>query len=126
MALPGKIASCLGVLEYWSVGKSESPNFNLNWSFHYSITPPLQQTAARGERALKPPQGATQSQGLPRRSLGEGGSFGPGFFTIDREELVSIRTRAEKTEEEICYEFDPTTLPRIRILQGSQIICLQM
>jgi hypothetical protein len=30
-----------GVLQYWSVGKSESPNFNLNESFHYSITPPL-------------------------------------------------------------------------------------
>ena len=39
MAVPVKIASCFGVLEYWSVGKSESPNFNLNWSFHYSITP---------------------------------------------------------------------------------------
>ncbi len=38
-----------GVLEYWSVGKSESPNFTLNWSFHYSITPPLQQSAAKGK-----------------------------------------------------------------------------
>jgi hypothetical protein len=36
----------IGVLEYWSVGKSESPNFNLNESFHYSIIPSLQQTAA--------------------------------------------------------------------------------
>ena len=41
MTFPVKIASCFGVLEYWSVGKSESPNFNLNESFHYSITPPL-------------------------------------------------------------------------------------
>jgi hypothetical protein len=47
MALPIKIASSFGVLEYWSVGKNEDPNFNLNWFFHYSITPPLQQTAAR-------------------------------------------------------------------------------
>ena len=47
-------------------------------------------------------------------------------FMIDHNELVSIRTRAKKTEEEICYEFDPTALPRIRILQGSQIICLQV
>jgi len=30
-----------GVLEYWSVGKSESQNFKLNWFFHYSITPLL-------------------------------------------------------------------------------------
>jgi hypothetical protein len=38
-----------GLLQYWSVGKGESPNFNLNESFHYSITPPLQQTAAGGK-----------------------------------------------------------------------------
>jgi hypothetical protein len=40
-ALLVEIARCFGVLEYWSVGKSKSPNFNLNESFHYSITPPL-------------------------------------------------------------------------------------
>ena len=39
-----------GVLEYWSVGKNESPNFNLNWSFRYSITPPLHHSS-------RPPQG---------------------------------------------------------------------
>ena len=38
-----------GALEYWSVVKSESPNLNLNESFHYSTTPSLQQTAARGK-----------------------------------------------------------------------------
>jgi hypothetical protein len=56
-----------GVLEHWSVGKSESPNFNLDWSFHYSTTPSIQQTAARGERAFKPPQGAAQSLVLGAR-----------------------------------------------------------
>jgi hypothetical protein len=65
MALPVKIESFFGVLEYWSVGKSESPNFKLNWSFsllHYSTTASLQQTAAREERPLKPPQEASQSR----------------------------------------------------------------
>ena len=52
MAVPAKIASCFGVLEYWSVGKSESPNFKVSWFFsllHYSTTPSLQQTAAWGK-----------------------------------------------------------------------------
>ncbi len=35
-----------GVLEYWSGGKSQIPRFNLNESFHHSITPLLQQTTA--------------------------------------------------------------------------------
>jgi hypothetical protein len=30
MALPVKIAIFIGALEYWSVGTSESPTFNLN------------------------------------------------------------------------------------------------
>ena len=34
-----KMASVFGVLEYWSIEKSWSSNFNLN--NHYSITPPL-------------------------------------------------------------------------------------
>jgi hypothetical protein len=58
-----------GVLEYWSVGKSESPNFRLNGSFHYSITPPLQQTCRKGERPLRPPQGVAQSRVLRARIL---------------------------------------------------------
>ncbi|GEM_PF-3017428 len=31
----------IGVLENWSVAKTEKANFKLNSSFHYSITPPL-------------------------------------------------------------------------------------
>jgi hypothetical protein len=50
------------VLEYWSVGKSKSPNINLNWSFHYSTTPSLQQTAVIGKEHLAPP-GAAQKPG---------------------------------------------------------------
>ena len=50
-----------GVLEYWSVGKSESPHFNLNWFFsllHYSTTPSLQQTAASGKEYRGPLRGS--------------------------------------------------------------------
>ena len=72
MALPVRIAGCFGVLDYWSVGKSESAEFQLELVLsllHYSPTPPLQQTAARGERPLKPPQGAAQSRVLWARIL---------------------------------------------------------
>ncbi|UCE81924.1 MAG: hypothetical protein JSV47_09260 [Deltaproteobacteria bacterium] len=65
MALAVKIGSCFGVLEYWRVGKTKNPEFQLELvlSFlHYSSTPSLQQTAAKGERPLKPPQGAAQSR----------------------------------------------------------------
>jgi len=37
---------------FWSIGvlaKAKARNFNLDWFFHYSITPSLQQTAARGK-----------------------------------------------------------------------------
>jgi hypothetical protein len=67
-----KLFWSIGVLEYWSVGKSESPNFEVNWSFsllHYSTTPSLQQTAAREERPLKPLRGRTRA-----------GSFGLGII----------------------------------------------
>jgi hypothetical protein len=42
MTLAAKIASCYwstGVLESWSAGKSQNPDFNLDASFHYSTTP---------------------------------------------------------------------------------------
>ncbi|MGB6281010.1 MAG: hypothetical protein WBG91_12435, partial [Syntrophobacteria bacterium] len=52
-ALPVKIESCFGVLESM---KSQTPSTN-------------QQTAARGERLLKPPQGAAQSRVLWVRIL---------------------------------------------------------
>jgi hypothetical protein len=65
MALPVKIASCLGVLEYWSVGKSESPNFNLNESFHYSITPPLHHSSRlpQGGKTIETPSGGSPKPG---------------------------------------------------------------
>ena len=64
MALSVKIASRFGVLEYWSVGKSESPNFNLNESFHYSTTPLLHHSSIlpQGGKSIEAPQGAVQSQ----------------------------------------------------------------
>jgi hypothetical protein len=43
--------------------------------FGISGTPVFQQTAARGERALKPPQGAAQSRVLPRISGSRGCIF---------------------------------------------------
>jgi hypothetical protein len=48
------------VLEYWSVGKSKSPNFNLNWFFHYSITPPLHHSSRlpKGGKTIEAPSGA--------------------------------------------------------------------
>jgi hypothetical protein len=54
MALPVKIASGFGVLEYWSIGVLEKrkPEFQLERVLsllHYSTTPSLQQTAARGK-----------------------------------------------------------------------------
>jgi hypothetical protein len=55
-----------GVLEYWSVGKSENPNLNLNESFHYSISPA---DAAKGKAHL-----------IPLRGQPKADSFGPGFF----------------------------------------------
>ena len=72
MALPVQERT---VLEYWSIGVLEcwqkrKPEFNVNWPFHSSITPPLQQTAARGKE-----------YGSPLRGQCKAGSFGSGFFT---------------------------------------------
>ena len=60
-----------GVLEYWSVGKSEGQNFNLNWFFHYSITPPLHHSSRlpQGGKTIKAPRGAAQSRVLWVRIL---------------------------------------------------------
>jgi hypothetical protein len=69
------MACCFGVREYWSVGKSQSPNFNLNKSLsslHYSTTPLLQQTHA----SRKDPKNPLWWQLKAR-------SFGPGFFTFN-------------------------------------------
>jgi hypothetical protein len=75
MALPVQVASCFGVLEYLSVGKNESPNLTCIDLFitpllHYSTTPSLQQTAAKGK-----------DHGSPLRGQFKAGSFGSGFFT---------------------------------------------
>jgi hypothetical protein len=49
------------------------------WCLEFDIlqcftSPSLQQAAARGKKPL-PPSGRAQSRSLPRRSLGEAGSF---------------------------------------------------
>ena len=62
-------ASSFGVLEYWSTGVLEcweerKSRFKLNWSFHYSITPPLQHSSrlTHGGKTIEPRQGAVQSR----------------------------------------------------------------
>ena len=70
------------MLEYWSVGKSEIPNFNLNWSFHYSITPPLHHSS-------RLPQGG-KSMEAPSRGSAKPGPLGPDsllFLTPDTRPL---------------------------------------
>ena len=71
MALPVKIASCFVVLEYWSIGKSERPNFNLNESFHYSTTPPLHHSSRlpQGEKTIEAPSGGSPKPGPLARIL---------------------------------------------------------
>jgi hypothetical protein len=56
----------------------------LNWFLHYSITPPLHHSSglAQGGKSMEAPSGGSSKPGLPRRSHGEGGSFGSGFFTV--------------------------------------------
>ena len=55
MFSPVKIASFFGVLEHWSIGvltKKRKPKFQLELVLsllHYSTTPSLQETTARGE-----------------------------------------------------------------------------
>ena len=68
MVLPVKIVSCFGVLEHWSVGKNKGLNFNLNWFFHYSITPA--RCRKRG-KTIEAPSGGSLNPG----------PLGPGFFT---------------------------------------------
>jgi hypothetical protein len=63
MPLPVQVATCFGVLEYWSIGvlAKRKPEFSLHWSFHYSITPA---DYRKGEKVWKSPQRAVQSQVL--------------------------------------------------------------
>ncbi len=55
MFSPVKIASFFGVLEHWSIGvltKKRKPKFQLELVLsllHYSTTPSLQETTARGK-----------------------------------------------------------------------------
>jgi hypothetical protein len=63
-----------GVLEYWSVGKSYNPNFNLNKSLsllHCSTTPLLQQPFARRRDPKSPLWGQLKAR-----------SSGPRAFTL--------------------------------------------
>jgi hypothetical protein len=55
----GTGASSLGVLDYWSIRvlAKRKLTFDLNWSFHYSTTPSLQQTPARWKEYGNPLRG---------------------------------------------------------------------
>jgi len=68
MAVPGKIASYSGVLEYWSVGESDSPNISLNEFSHCSITPPL-------HHSRRPSQGGKSTE-APSEVIPEPGRIG--------------------------------------------------
>jgi hypothetical protein len=90
MALPVKIASGFGVLEYWIIGvleKSESPSFNLNESFHYSITPPLHHSSRlpQGGKTIEAPSGFSPK---PGPSPNSGICDGPRFFTGENEPVA--------------------------------------
>jgi hypothetical protein len=70
----GKDANSLGVLEWWSTGvlvkMKARISFELVFSLlHYSTTPSLQQTAARGKEHASPLKGQSKA-----------GYFGSGFF----------------------------------------------
>ena len=54
----------MGVLEYW---ESQSPNFNLDYSFHYSITPPLHYSSRLSDEG----------------KFSSGGSSKPGLLDLD-------------------------------------------
>ena len=65
-------SSCFGVLEYWSVGKNKSPNFNLNWFLHYSITPQLHHSSKlrqEGKSMEAPSEGSPKPGPLGPDSL---------------------------------------------------------
>ena len=64
-------ASSLGVLEYWSIGvlAKRKLTFDLNWSFHYSTTPPL-------HHSRRLPQ-VGKSMGAPSGGSPKPGPLGP-------------------------------------------------
>jgi hypothetical protein len=67
MALPVQVRT---VLEYWSIGVLEcwqkrKPECSLNWSFHYSITPPLHHSSRlpQGGKSMEAPSGGSAKPG---------------------------------------------------------------
>ena len=95
MALPVKIASSFGLVEYWSFGKSKIPNLNLNCSFHYSITPALHYFGRRSHdegKTIEAPPGGNSKPG----PLGPDSLFCfqiPTEMVVFRIEKGSIRVR---------------------------------
>ena len=108
-------------MEYWSFGVLEcwqkrKPEFSLHCSFHYSITPPLQQTAARGK-----------DYGSPLRGQCKAGSFGSGFFTADFElrnwepaRRVGVRRTIADLRCEMREGIEPKTDGREQLAAGSE------
>ena len=73
MVLPIQVRA---VLEYWSIGvlaKTKAHN-KLNWSFHYSITPPLHHSS-------RLPQGG-KSMGGPSGGSAKPGPLGPDYLLL--------------------------------------------
>jgi hypothetical protein len=70
----GELIWSTGVLEYWSVGKSESPIFNLSWFFHYSIAPALHHSSRLSQKA-KPHSNSLRGESKAK-------SFGTRFLSL--------------------------------------------
>jgi hypothetical protein len=70
----GELIWSTGVLEYWSVGKSQSSIFNLSRFFQYSITPALHHSSRL------PLEGKTHSNFL--RGEFKARSLGPRFLSL--------------------------------------------
>ena len=83
-----------GVLEYWSVGKSQSPNFNLKKTLsllHYSTTPLLQETSASRKDLIAP----------------SGGSSKPG--PPGQDSLLTMKYAVEESAENAYYKMDSSS-----------------
>ena len=80
MTLLVLVATCFGVLEYWTIGvlAKRKPTFNLNFSFHYSITPPLHHSSRLPQigKSMGAPSGGSAKPG----PLGLDSSFAPEPF----------------------------------------------
>ena len=92
-----------GVLECWQKRK---PKFYLNWSSHYSITPPL-------HHSCRLPQGG-KSMGAPSEASGKPGPLGPDFlFLFFSNSLPPAQQPTEHTKSKIMNFCESSLLEAI-------------